>query len=968
MNSGFFKAALVVLLACPVAVSCYDDSDIRKQLDLLVSKVYDLEQSLNNEIDALKAMLKGGVMIQKTVLNTDGTRTVILTDGTEITLYPKTSLQSCITYMPASVNGKTVNCWAYIDENGTKRYLRDDNDNPIPVESATPEVVEIDGQTYLVIGNMQYPLVGNSVFSDYEVHADELTGEVYAVTFTFGEDMKFTVTVDGACGFYFVNYSGVMGQMQILDEYYIAAGKTERVQISAVGVVDYVLQIPDGWKVKEYVDVYTSEKYFDITAPGAAAVEAGAETEGDIKVVAVIEGGKATISKLHVSSKPFKTFAVSLGKVYVEMNNGLQKYVCGVTPAAEYNEAEILEVATGLLTAFDYPEGYDVLTYGIDGQNVAEVAGKALELGAEYVFWAIPALYYVNGEDAGYTLEAGTFETVEFTYHNAALKVLTEAYKDIVVSLDLAGVDTYYAGLLPEKDYYLIDVLYGLNNGLYTAKSWTYGNAAYEGSVFKLTGVTAEPATDYVLWVAPAEVGKTYTEQDLLVCECSTITLTPGGAINVTASDPQASTLDFVTTLNAEGAEAIYYKYLTASDAKKHADDAARADYLMQSGLSVKSASAVAKLSEAGFKVKPSTSYVLYALAADEDGKYGEVLVMDCATTAIAYNDLVVDVKLVASDPGNVVLNVSSEGATGYLYWIGTTGESTWTSPNYMGGTLETAQSYMYLNSDQYRITYVMEKYPVVDGKIVMTDLKSDKEYLIIIMAKAEDGTYSMATIHYFKQNALAIGEVVLSSDPKWEAAKPIVTWIPEMFQPATGMMYGQFGCMVQIPAGMTGYVLLATDSALCESEVAYEMEVNDKILKVMVEADHMRDSDIPDPAIDPELWPNYLWPDGSLFYHHEHGHPLFGYGIVWASRETHAAVCGGDHEGVKPGNAGGKEVEVTHVLLINDGNPIEFRKPDAVGSVDEVVDKVYIVLQDADGNCYQTYEYGAPVEYFNKQ
>ena len=166
----------------------------------------------------------------------------------------------------------------------------------------------------------------------------------------------------------------------------------------------------------------------------------------------------------------------------------------------------------------------------------------------------------------------------------------------------------------------------------------------------------------------------------------------------------------------------------------------------------------------------------------------------------------------------------------------------------------------------------------------------------------------------------------------------------------------------------MTGYVLLATDNALCESDVAYELEREAKMIKVMVEADHRRDSDIPDPAIDPEEWPNYMWPDGSIFFHHEHGHPLFGYGIIWANRDVHQALCGGDHEGVKPGKANGKDIEVTHVLLFNDGNPIEFRQPSAIASTEEVVDKVYIVLQDLDGNCYETYVYDVPIEYYTQQ
>ena len=169
---------------------------------------------------------------------------------------------------------------------------------------------------------------------------------------------------------------------------------------------------------------------------------------------------------------------------------------------------------------------------------------------------------------------------------------------------------------------------------------------------------------------------------------------------------------------------------------------------------------------------------------------------------------------------------------------------------------------------------------------------------------------------------------------------------------------------MVELPADMTGYVLLATDNVLCESDVVFDLGLEKKMIRVMTEADHRRDSDIVDPSLTLEEWQNLVWPEGSIFYHHEHGHPLFGYAVIWASREVHAAACGGDHEGVKPGKAGGEDIEVNHVLIFNEG-PVEFRQPSAIGSTEEIIDKVYIVLKDLQGNSYETYEFGVPFEYF---
>ena len=57
IKSGFAKVALAVLLASPLAVSCYDDSALQEQIDILVDKVFALEEKLNAELSALKSML-----------------------------------------------------------------------------------------------------------------------------------------------------------------------------------------------------------------------------------------------------------------------------------------------------------------------------------------------------------------------------------------------------------------------------------------------------------------------------------------------------------------------------------------------------------------------------------------------------------------------------------------------------------------------------------------------------------------------------------------------------------------------------------------------------------------------------------------------------------------------------------------------------------------------------------------------
>ena len=952
-KTGLLKAAVASALALPLAVSCFDPSGLQEQIDMLVDKVFELETKLNNEIAALQAMLKGNVLISKVVTDAStGITTVTLTDGTQLQLLPEKDMKSYITYLTLG-DGKAY--WAYIAEDGTKQLFKDEKNQPIPVIAETPKVVEVDGETYLEIGGTRYPLSGNSVFSDYEVITDELTGEVYAVTFTFGDDMTFTVTVDGACGFHFVKPAG--WDTVIISDYYVANGLTERVQVDARGVVDFVLQIPDGWRVKEYKDIYMGGMYFDITAPAKELVDAGvAAADGDLKVVAVLEGGKATVARLYLTTTPFRTFGFSLGTVNAQMYNGLQKFVYGVCTKAAFDKAAIFETASGLLEAYDYPAGYGLADFDLSA-TVEEVLGEEPMAGEEYVFWALPALYYETMEGAGYYLSEETFVTTEFKYSSVVFEVSNEQFRDADLNMQLRGVDAYYVDLIPASEYMLEDVVFGLNNGFYEPVS---DSMVYNGSIFDFFGTEAESGTSYVAWIAVAEEGKQYTEADIVVCEFSTLNLTPGGNVKVTAADPVCTTLDAVVSLTAPGAETLYYSFMTAADAKRYADDAAKAMYLFENGNSVKETSVEAKLSESGIKAKPKTDYVLFAVASDADGKYGDVLTVECSTTDIVYNDLQVKIDITKNEPGDVRISIAADGAVDFLYWIGRTNDNTWKSSNYLGGSAEKAQAFMYVNAEHSRLTSVMTKYPVVDGVITLADLEGGKDYVMVAMAKSADGSYSKATEFRFAPRAVSIGDVVLSSDPKWEAAKPTIEWIPERFtQSSGGVLPGTYGYMITIPEGFTAYVLSATYSYFNNGDDTLVLTPEEYIVSLMQQADKPRDWHL-------TISEDWEWPHiGYEHYHSHHGAELWGNSVIWASQEFHDSKCNCGGNFVEEKEMQGHMVTVTHKININDGNPIEFRMPQAIASLQEVIDRVFVVCQDLEGNCYEMFVFDVPVDLF---
>ena len=956
LRLSFGKVLMLAVLATPFVVSCYDDSEMREKLDILADKVSTIEEKLNSELLALHNMLNGKILITNVSKNVStGVTTVTLTNGSTLELLPKTDLKSLVTY--TNIGGECF--WAYIDENGAKQEFKTADGELVSVLTDVPEVVVEDGDYYIVLAGMKYPLGGNSVFSDYEVITDEITGEVYAVTFTFGEDMKFSVTVDGACGFRFVVERG-FGNPVIVNDYYVGYGQTASVKVDMRGVEDYVLQTPDGWRVKERTDVYTGEKYFDITAPSYAKVENNdAEAEGYLKAVVVLQGGKATTSKIYLSTEPFVEFSSAYGKLNVSLYTGLERYFYGVCPAAQYDEEEIFATVESLLEAYDYPAGYAQASENLKNVSVAEVLGSEPVYGEEYVFWAIPLQYFASDDDAYYFLLENTFEYDVFKSTEVTFEVSAVSVVDATLNFTAKGVSSYYVGLVTAEDYFLEDVLHSLNNGFETPITDT---PSYEGSVFRFADLKAEADTDYVVWFAEAhEEGYVYDKSDLIVCPFSTLPISAGGNVDIQAGEAVCGALEIEVPLTAANAGSVYYAFLKTATANQYKDDAAKANYLFEKGLCVTGENVVAKLSEfPSVSPKVSTKYVLFAVAVDATGKYGAVYSQEYSTTNIPFNDIQVEVREVKNAPGDVQLAISAEGASEYLYWMGRTDDNFFKSGNFLGADAAKAEVYMFLNSTRSEFTTSMETYPIVDGVISTDKLALGVEYALVILTKDASGTFSHATLYKFIALAKNLGTIVLKSDSKWASTvnEVKVDWVSELFEAGTGNMLGRYGFDLTVPSGYTAYVVPGSiyyyDYALAGESLG------EQIVAIMDEADHRCEADL---IVDPSK----QFPYDSEFYRFPHGSPYLGnnpgYAIIWANQEFHDKVCP-EHEIKTEGTVNGITVPYITYIYTNDGNPVRFF-PAGTGSTTQVVDQVYIVLQDENFNCYEPYIVDVPMELF---
>ncbi len=968
IGKNILKALCLAFVAVPMAVSCekYDDTELRDKIEDLVNMIYNLEQKMNDEIKALKSMLEGKLLITEVEKSEDGVTTLKFSDGSTLPLFSKKDLKACVTYI--NDNGKYY--WAYIDENGNKVAFLDKDGLSIPVDADKPVVIQKeDGKNYILIGGVEYPLTGNSVFSDYEVIADEYTEEVYAVTFTFGEGMKFTVTVDGASGFFFM-LPGLSNT--VIDNYYVDFGATQDVKILTKGVVDYVLQIPDGWRVKEREDSHMGDKFFSVTAPTTAMLETGvAAAEGDLKVVAVLEGGKATVAKLYLSTEPFKEFSVSLDGANVKKHNGLQKYVYGLCRASEFEEAAMLAAAEPLLKAYDYPKGYGVTEYDMTSMPLAEILGEELIPEANYTFWVLPVFYDDAKED--YYLKEGTFRKANTTFTAVDFEVADPKFRDATLSLTIDGSESYYAGMLLKEEFNVNDIPMQIANGAYELKS----EKIYNGSVFTFFEKTAEPETEYVVWLVLAEDGKEYTTADVMVREFSTTGYVHNAeSVKISASEVAATALELTSTLTAEGAETIYYAYVAANIAKRYDTTEKRFDYLLKNGKTAEAPEFVAKASEYGAKMAPEKKFVLFAAAVNAEGEYGDVVASECETTAIPHNDLQVKLAVTLNSPDKMEFSISTEGgqSTDYLYWIGPISDSFWKSTTYLGGTAESAFVYMYTNPQYDKFADAAENYPVVNGKITAEGFEIGKPHVLVAVAKDADGVYSYATELRFTPNMLNIGTIVMSTDSKYENARPTVTFLEDTFDASSGE-FASYEYEVTVPVGYTAYVVSGSDNYVEKGGTTeeYIISIIDYVLYSRF------DEDV---TVDEELEKSKGYPYGHEIFSYEHGCPAAGEFIYWSSQEFHDSVCRLNDGEPCAGNYDrtdvfrdvydheGNLVEKVNlpwhnVININDGTTMRVKMP--YGFIDKTksVNRVFIVCQDSEFNCYEPFVFDVPYEPF---
>ena len=1038
--NNILKIAAFAMIIAPMLTSCFDDTQLWDSINKIEHRLDSLETSLNKQLQALNSLIDSKTTISSCEKNQDGSYDVTLSNGMKFTVLPDgTDFSALVSII--EVGGK--NCWATYDANGKLVVLKDPTGNVIPVvkdEYRTKvEVLVEDGKYYLVIDGNKYMTGYDTkdmvqVFSSCVPHKDA-SGNVYAMTFTFGEGMKVTVAIDGYNGVIF-RLPDATGESKVLTEYFISYGEKQAILLDMGNVVDYVMQIPDGWRAVERKDEYTGSTYLDITAPTKELIESGAAMAGgDLKVMALVEGGKAAVTKLVISAEPFKVFDISGAKAVVEPYAGVQKYVYGITLLSDFDEEAVMKTATSLITTnMDAPKGYGVSEKGIN-VNHAELYGEDLNTDNAYIFWALPALYR-EGEDGGFYVKAGTFCTYTLSPVTATLSQSKVSLLDAEISVAVEGTTQYFGGTAAKSETLFDEIIYQINNGVAVPFNapLTYEGAASTFPTAKANeDVDFLPSSTYVTWVVPVEEAKTeYSKNDIEYVEFTTPGITSGGTTKVTCQPAVTDITDISIPVSSEGAVLFYYTFFDKKKGEWNSslDNDAKVKTIMNDPnhkvvkvpQETKSDAPAVNLTVS--RVKPGTEMWLYAVAVDNDGKYGEVKIEKATTKTIEYNSLSLSttVKELGANEVTIQVNVAGGTATEYIYWFGKAIDGFWANSAYLGGNDMSATEYMASYPDDENIVAAMKKYGSIssDGIFMASGINVKTNYILMVLAKDASGKWSRGAYKQVTTLAANLGVVVREGTDAWNQAKSQIniTWNEKSFEKGEGALaFANYSYSFSCPKNFTAFIISASSEYYKENNNFLAIE--DVMIDIENSAGKYAEKGITPSYKDENgqiqlVYEPVWWDDEgnvregflmNVYKFYIHGYPHEGY-VTYFAEGTHGAgnciawddgVCSKYQKAAKKINElrsleywtnfivglrgitneesirkSGESYynayypyykDAEPILYINDGSSIELTNPYASGPDDEGVikDAIIVVLKDLQGNYYEPMYFPVP-------
>ena len=834
---AIFKGVLSTLvLTAMVAVSCtepYDDTQIRQEIADLYEKVSKLEEKLNSEVTALKALIDEKTVVASATKNNDGSWEILLTSGEKITVYPQYQPEpqapevnnGCVTV----IKDGDVYYWAQIVD-GKAVAITDAAGNKIPVaHSATPQF-RVNPAT----GDVELTVDGGNTWVVVEKAEQEETPEPTCI---------FTGVVDGESSIDFTLASGEVisvPKAETIDfgvqagKTFVAPGQSAEVALKAENIDDLtVIAKPEGWKAS------ISGKTLTVVAPAQEKLDAGeAELEGLVKIHAAGGDGKCMVGKLMVSASTASVLLEVVGEnVTLYNNTGLRRsgVSYGIATYEEFNAEAIAKAKNNYeLMAYElYDTQATVSVKQMYNEMIAQVYDPAsyvdVPTGTSYVIWALAGSdawdHVYSADEVVYTVYTPAFLNVEstaVTFNSVEISAVGGGYAGYIVGV-VAAASAEEAKMQIENSFGNWQMGWGmfgaeLKELNYKGDILGFGDAYYPA---------VYPNTTYVVYILPLVDGKAESEylvSDLKTYSFSTPNIEAGGSATLAfeALETTYSNIE-VAIKGSENTTMIYSVFATADEFAAYKTDEELIQYVIEYN-SAYNMMAIGKESTAYISsLNPGDAATVLAFAVDTEGKYSKLYKQEFKTNTLAYNAMKVNVDAAASkvDVTTASIKVSTEGGTPVSYRyiaVDTTGYS-WKDE-------ATTETQLALDSNWNVKTIAVAD--VVDGYINLDDLTTNNQYAFGIVAIDAEGNPSHATFHYFTPS-LPEYPIIRSTNEAYAAMVPTVESVV-----AWNSDYGAFDVTVTVTpaAGTTKYWVAVWDS---ESAVAPDSPAKDIIDNLML-------------------------------------------------------------------------------------------------------------------------------------
>ena len=589
--------AMALCAASSLFVSCYDDSQLREQIEALDTRVKNLEAikdqlaTLTSRVDALYTL---------TFQVTDSNELQYSFDGGQ-------TWTSTGVVLAAQCEHECPPC----------QY--------VPCDHECPEVSLVDNgdSVTIKIGDAEF-----TIEKPQQIVFELRAGKVY-----FQSEGTATVAIKS---------SGID------DITVMSAPKGWYAEINAEGKVEVTAPNYDDTQATLDYETWT-----EIPAKYAAS--------GYVKIHACSVDGKCMVGKLPVEvvAQPLSVKAYG-GNAYFSVATTYEwgpTYFYGVATkeTLEAETAALLQsMNAGGWDHYDYYANTDQTYFEV---SIAELLGEEPQLGSEYIVWALVEDY----NKASYSTEdivIAYYSPLQVTLEEVEAE--KTAY-NVTVNVDVVGAEGYVAVALPalycdDPEYTKESMAMALTEGQYYGKYYTtpYSGSALDiaaGTTYSMTGLYS-PASEVYVFVLPIDgrPAEDYTAADVVMGQYTTSELTAGGAIDLSVEQVTSywgkvydyEIWDYVTqeifldpytqlgvAVNASattGWSAFYFSWLDeATYADYGAYDEDIVDYLLENSYGNLPGDVEGWPLYLTDNVSPNTTKHFVAFIVDADGKYGKI-------------------------------------------------------------------------------------------------------------------------------------------------------------------------------------------------------------------------------------------------------------------------------------------------------------------------------------------------------